>query len=344
MARTEGVLISQAEQTRYSTNAIKALGLREDNEIMRYAQKAPAGISAKDLRQVVFYQYLKDADSVVEVDKAKQSSMGAGWDATAGRFKAITAFNGSEILRGIHAFCQSLTSTYSVGEYEYAETMLNADSAILDYQKSDMNAKFENIFLSKLKALNAGTLTLNLAKGQTLANVTIPTKNVYGDKTVEFEKGTNLMEFRRMLANAKIMAGSGREVFMVGGIDLLVLIETATRFVNHDWANMSTKKGDLGNAQAILSASREILQTKYIILRDFDTVFPRGGSATPKDECSIFLVTQNAFGFDRSNPVAKVMHVEHHREILFDMVCHYAIEITDPIGFYRFDFKYGQPS
>lgn len=341
MARTNGRLVSQAEQTKYSNNVIKALGLRESNELMKWAQKVPGGVSATDLKQCVFYQLLKDTNSVVEVADAKYASTGVDFDGTNGFFNQVKGFNGNEILRGIIATTKTLTSTFYVGEREYSKTMLNVNDAILEFQKSDMNEKLENAFLDKLVTLNAGTLTLK-TQGGDLTNVGIPVGNVFGDDTVVFETGENLLAFRRMIARAKLNAGSTRGLFLLGGEDLLVLAETATRFVNNNWADYATKKGGIGSAQEILSSAKMILETPTVILRDFDTKFPRTG--TPADKCNVFLITQNAYGFDRSAGTGKLIQIEHQRSIMFDMVVDYALEITDPIGFYKFKFKYGVPA
>lgn len=85
-----------------------------------------------------------------------------------------------------------------------------------------------------------------------------------------------------------------------------------------------------------------ILETPTVILQDFDTKFPKTG--TPADKCNVFLITQNSYGFDRSAGTGKLLHIEHQRSIMFDMVIDYALEITDPIGFYKFKFKYGVPA
>lgn len=339
MPRTNGRLISEADQLKYNKSAISALGLREDNELMKWAQKADGGVSGTDLKTVVFYQMLKDTNSVQTVASAKFASVGVDFDATSGTFNMVAGTNGSEILRGILATPSTLTSTIYRGEREYSKTMLNTDSNIVEYQKSDINEKLELAFLNKLSTLNAGTLTMK-TQGGDLTNVGIPTANVFGDNTKVFETDTNLMEFRRMVARAKIVAGSKRQVFFVGGENFVVLTEVATRFANNNWADIATKKGGIKNAQEILSASKMVLETPVIILRDFDTIFPLGTGS----ETEVFLITQNAYGFDKSQGTGKVIELPERRSVMFDMVVDYVLEVTDPIGFYKFKFKYGMPA
>ena len=334
----DGRKVTEAHQLKYQKNAIDLLGLREDNPLMKYGQKADGGVGGDDLRVTVFYQMLPEIDSVQEVDDADFAASGAQWNPTSGTFEDLAGINGNELVRGIHATPHSLFSRVVRGRKEYAKTMLNIDSAIMSYQKSDMYTKLERVFLSKLKALADGTLSL-ITSTTTLTNVGIPTGNKYGDGAVKFEEAGNLLALRQMISNARIIAGSGREIFFLGGIYFNTLIEVAERFVNTNWADQATKKGGLKNVQEILGGVSMLLNIPRVILRDFDTTFPAATNVR-----KFFLITSMCYGFDKSEPRTELYEEKRNQTVVFDMFMDYVLEITDPNGFYQFTYLEGLPA
>ena len=335
-----GKLVTQADQLKYKKNAIDLLGLREENPLFKYGQKAEGGVGGDDLRVTVFYQMLVDVDTSTDVDPTKFEAYGATWNATLGAYDAIAGINGNELVRGIKTTPQTIFSRIVRGKRLYAKTMLNVDSAIMKNQKSDIWKRLENKFLAKLKTLADGTLTLD-TQGGALTNVGIPSGNKFGSASVKFETDTNLLALREMVSIAKII-GQGRELFFLGGIKLNSLIEVATRFVNTNWADQAGKKGGIANAQEILGGVSIILNTPRIILRDFDTVFPATGAGT--NERKFFLITSDCYGFDRSEPKGMLWENEENKSVYFDMELDYVLEITDPNGFYEFKYLDGLPA
>jgi len=330
--------IGQAEQLLYKKNVIDLLGLRDTNPLFKYGQKAESKLGSDDggLQITVFYQMLAEVDTVTEVDPAKYESLGATWNAGAGKYDAIAGINGNELIRGIHATPVTLFSRIIRGKRFYAKTMLNIDSVVMKLQKSDMNKKLELAFLNKLKALADGTLSIK-THSATLTNVGIPAGNKFGADTVKFESSTNLMALREMVSVCKII-GDGREFFFLGGIHFNTMIEVATRLVNTNWADQAGKKGGIASTQEILGGVSVVLSTPKVILRDFDTLFP---AVTNKRK--FFMITSDCYGFDRSEPDGLVWENEENKSVYFDASCDYVLEITDPIGFYQFTYLEGLP-
>lgn len=335
-----GKKVTEGDQLKYQKNAIDLLGLRDDNPLMKYGQKADGGVGGDDLKVTVFYQMLSEVDTAVDVDPTKFEAFGADWNTDRGAFNDLAGINGNELVRGIKVTPNTIRSRVSRGRRLYAKTMLNVDSAIMKYQKSDIYKKLENKFLAKLKTLADGTLALD-TQGGAVTSVEIPSGNKFGSAAVKFETDTNLLALREMVSIAKII-GEGRELFMLGGIKFNTLIEVATRFVNTNWAEQSSKKGGIASAQEILGGVSVILNTPRVILRDFDTVFPATGTGT--NERKFFLITSDCYGFDRSEPQSKIFENDLNESVYFDMVVDYVLEITDPNGFYEFKYLEGLPA
>lgn len=126
-----GKLVTQADQLKYKKNAIDLLGLREENPLFKYGQKAEGGVGGDDLRVTVFYQMLADVDTSTDVDPTKFEAYGATWNATKGAYDAIAGINGNELVRGIKTTTQTIFSRIVRGKRLYAKTMLNVDSALI---------------------------------------------------------------------------------------------------------------------------------------------------------------------------------------------------------------------
>lgn len=313
------VELTEGEQARYTNSILRALGRPGVMPLEKYFAKSVSTNAAYS----VFYvgKTLEARDRVSNENTVDRT------------FDDVKGVNAGNLIESIRVIPTELEVPLYIDDRTFDKSQLNEQSAIQDMQVVAIRKGCDRRISEIFKDLAAtGTRTIQKVDG-TVATLTIPAANKFGDPTKPFDHADNIKAFKRMMKRAKKLAmGLNYNIGIVTGDEGAVELTECEKFTKNDWVNIN------GETPQVTGDPIPKLLGGYVEeLFTFDEVLYPLGTETVGN---MFAVIQNSLGQDNKKTSIKpiIAHIVHKKAYFMDVEVSNATELLNPEGVMVFEY------